>query len=99
MVQVLLLLPCCAEMLQLLDAVLLHAGCSLWKLLAEVEELVAFQRIDLNVLAVAPVGQEIIMARLFVIATDVSLVILHFERVLRHGNKFEIEDLVHDHLV
>ena len=56
MVQVLLLLPCRAEVLQLLDAVLLHASRSLWKLFAEVEELLTFKRIDLDVLAVAPVG-------------------------------------------
>ena len=99
MVQMLLLLPCCAEVLQLLDAVLLHASCRLRKLFAEVKELLAFQRIDLDVLAVAPIGQEIIMNMLIGVTAYVSLVILHFERILRHGNKFEIEDLVHDHLV
>ena len=39
------------------------------------------------------------MTRLIVVTANVSLVILHFERVLRHGNKFKIEVLVHDHLV
>ena len=55
MVQVLLLLPYRAEVLQLLDAVLLHASRSLWELFAEVEELLTFKRIDLDVLAVASV--------------------------------------------
>ena len=42
-VQVLLLLPGRAQVFQLPDAVLLHAGCGLRKLLEEVEELLALQ--------------------------------------------------------
>ena len=46
-VQVLLFLPRLAQVLYLLNAIVLHAGSCFWKLLAKIEEFITLKRIDL----------------------------------------------------